>query len=183
MPRYVIRTRSLAWVNPRPSSLCQMETDREPSPWEVWAVLCRCVILHFKPWTKVVECIWEGCVIITGLWRGLVFSDGLNDLPQPPCVYAVCEVIIDFLSICPFRIFDATGQIGSCCFEFYLLIWMLHIWSLAAQEPLLSSMPSGLHVRWWSWWLSNHQCTFWCKQSQFQCTPAGLCGCCRWPPL
>ncbi len=65
----------------------------------------------------MVEGIWEGCVVITGLWRGLVVSDGLNDLPQAPCVSAVCEVIIDFLSICPFRISDATGQIGSCCFE------------------------------------------------------------------
>ncbi len=63
----------------------------------------------------------------------------------------------------------------------YLLIWMLHLWSLAAHKPLLSSMASGLHVWWWSWWLLHHQCTFWCKQSQFQCTPAGLCGCCMWP--
>ncbi len=59
----------------------------------------------------------------------------------------------------------------------YLLIWMLHLWSLAAHKPLLSSTASGLHVWWWSWWLSHHPCTFWCKQSQFQCTPAGLCGC------
>ncbi len=65
----------------------------------------------------MVECIGEGCVIITGLWRGLVVSDGLNGLPQAPCVSAVCEVIVDFLSIWPFCIFDATGQIGSCCFE------------------------------------------------------------------
>ncbi len=43
--------------------------------------------------------------------------DGLNGLPQAPCVSAVCEVIIDFLSICPFHIFDATGKIVSCCFE------------------------------------------------------------------
>ncbi len=48
---------------------------------------------------------------------GLVVSDGLNGLPQAPRVSAVCEVIIDFSSICPFHIFDATGQIGSCCFE------------------------------------------------------------------
>ncbi len=58
----------------------------------------------------------------------------------------------------------------------YLLIWTLHLWFLAAHEPLLSSMASGLHVWWWSWWLSHHQCSFWCKQSQFQCTPAGLYG-------
>ncbi len=63
----------------------------------------------------------------------------------------------------------------------YLLIWMLHLWSLAAHEPLLSSTASGLHVWLWSWSLSHHQCTFWCKQSQFQYTPAGQCGCCRWP--
>ncbi len=44
----------------------------------------------------MVECIGEGCVIITGLWRGLVVSDGLNGLPQVPCVSAVCEVIVDF---------------------------------------------------------------------------------------
>ncbi len=49
----------------------------------------------------------------------------------------------------------------------YLLIWIFHLWSLAAHEHLLSSTASGLHVWWWSWWLSHHQCTFWCKQSQF----------------
>ncbi len=42
----------------------------------------------------MVECIWEGCVVITGLWRGLVVSDGLNALPQAPCISAVCEMII-----------------------------------------------------------------------------------------
>ncbi len=47
----------------------------------------------------MVDCIWEGCVIITGLWWGLVVRDGLNGLPQTPCVSAVCEVIIDFFSI------------------------------------------------------------------------------------
>ncbi len=44
----------------------------------------------------MVECIGEGWIIITGLWRGLVVSDGLNGLPQAPCVSAVREVIIDF---------------------------------------------------------------------------------------
>ncbi len=44
----------------------------------------------------MVECIWEGCVVVTGLWQGLIVSDGLNGLPQAPCVSAVCEVIIDF---------------------------------------------------------------------------------------
>ncbi len=44
----------------------------------------------------MVECIGEGCVIVTGLWRGLVVSDGLNGLPQAPCVSAVREVIVDF---------------------------------------------------------------------------------------
>ncbi len=34
----------------------------------------------------MVECIWEGCVVVTGLWRGLVVSDGLNALPQAPCI-------------------------------------------------------------------------------------------------
>ncbi len=29
---------------------------------------------------------------------GLVVSDGLNGLPQAPCVSALCEVIIDFFS-------------------------------------------------------------------------------------
>ncbi len=47
----------------------------------------------------MVECIWEGCVVITGLWRGLVVSDGLNALPQAPCISAVCEMIIDFIYI------------------------------------------------------------------------------------
>ncbi len=47
----------------------------------------------------MVECIWEGCVIITDLWRGLIVSDGLNGLLQAPCVSTICEVIIDFLSI------------------------------------------------------------------------------------
>ncbi len=42
------------------------------------------------------ECIGEGWIIITGLWRGLVVSDGLNGLPQAPCVSAVREVIVDF---------------------------------------------------------------------------------------
>ncbi len=65
----------------------------------------------------------------------------------------------------------------------YLLIWTLHLWYLAAHEPLLSSMASGLHVWWWSWWLSHHQCSIWCKQSQFPCTPAGLYGYYKWPPL
>ncbi len=37
----------------------------------------------------MVECIWEGCVVVTGLWRGLVVSDGLNGLPQATCVSAV----------------------------------------------------------------------------------------------
>ncbi len=40
----------------------------------------------------MVECIGEGWIIITGLWRGLVVSDGLNGLPQAPCV------IVNFLS-------------------------------------------------------------------------------------
>ncbi len=44
----------------------------------------------------MVECIWEECIVITGLWRGLIVSDGLNGLPQAQCVSAVCEVIIDF---------------------------------------------------------------------------------------
>ncbi len=43
----------------------------------------------------MVECIWQGCVVITGLWQGLVVNDGLIGLPQAPCVSAVCEVIID----------------------------------------------------------------------------------------
>ncbi len=47
----------------------------------------------------MVECIWEGCVVVTGLWRGLVVSVGLNALPQAPCVSAVCEMIIDFIAI------------------------------------------------------------------------------------
>lgn len=137
MARYVVRTCSLAWVNPR-----------KGLPYFGWRqtehlvvgrygqFLCRCVILHFKPWIKVVECIREWCVIITGLWRGLVVCDGLNGLPQAPCVSAVCEVIVDFfLSIWPFCIFDATG-----------LIWMLHLWSLAAHEPLLSSKSNHLYL-------------------------------------
>ncbi len=37
----------------------------------------------------MVECIWEGCVVVTGLWLGLVVSDGLNALPQAPCISAV----------------------------------------------------------------------------------------------
>ncbi len=45
----------------------------------------------------MVECIWEGCVIVAGLWRGLVVSDGLNALPQAPCISAVCEMIIDLI--------------------------------------------------------------------------------------
>ncbi len=47
----------------------------------------------------MVECIGEGWIIITGLWWGLVVSDGLNGLPQAPCVSAVREVIVDFLSM------------------------------------------------------------------------------------
>ncbi len=46
----------------------------------------------------MVECIWEGCVVIKGLWQGLKVSNGLDGLPRAPCVSAVCEVIIDFLS-------------------------------------------------------------------------------------
>ncbi len=44
----------------------------------------------------MVECIWEGCVVIRDLWRGLAVSYGLNGLPQAPCVSAVCEMIVDF---------------------------------------------------------------------------------------
>ncbi len=44
----------------------------------------------------MVECIGEGWIIITGLWQGLVVSDGLYGLPQAPCVSAVREVIVDF---------------------------------------------------------------------------------------
>ncbi len=50
----------------------------------------------FQTVNKVVECIGEGWIIITGLRQGLVVSDGLNGLPQAPCVSAVREVIIDF---------------------------------------------------------------------------------------
>ncbi len=53
----------------------------------------------FQTVNKSGECIGEGWIIITGLWRGLVVSDGLNGLPQAPCVSAVREVIIDFLSM------------------------------------------------------------------------------------
>ncbi len=42
--------------------------------------------------------IGEGWIIITGLWQGLVVSDGLNGLPQALCVSAVREVI-NFLSL------------------------------------------------------------------------------------
>ncbi len=40
-----------------------------------------------------------------------------------PCIFAVCEVIIDFLCIWPFHIFDATWQIASCCFEGCFISW------------------------------------------------------------
>ncbi len=40
----------------------------------------------------MVECIWEGCVVFTGLWRGLVVSDGLNALPQAPCISAANDI-------------------------------------------------------------------------------------------
>ncbi len=152
---------------------------------EVWAVLCRCVILHFTTVNK----------------SGWVHRGGMCPHHRP--VAGACsQWWSEWL---------ATGSVCLCClwsdcwfFEhmtvlhfwchrtdwlllfwgpLYLLIWMLRLWSLAAHEPLLSSMVSGLHVWWWSWWLSHHQCTFWCKQSQFQCTHAGLCGCCRWLPL
>ncbi len=43
----------------------------------------------------MVECIWQGCVIVTGLWQGLVASDGLNGLPQGPGVFSVTEAIVD----------------------------------------------------------------------------------------
>ena len=55
--------------------------------------------MHFKLLIKVVECIREGCVIITGLWQGLVVSDVLNGLPQAMFVSVVCEMTVDFLSI------------------------------------------------------------------------------------
>ncbi len=148
--------------------------------WELWAVLCRRVILHFKLWIKVVECIWEGCVIITVMWRGLVVSDGLNGLPQ--CVSAACEVI--FWAYDRFA-FLMPQDILALAVLRAALSPDLNDSSLVFSSPQTSAVIQGfwLHVWWWSWWLSHHQCTFWCKQSQFQCTPAGLCGCCSWLPL
>ncbi len=62
-------------------------------------------ILHLKSWVEEVECIWQECVIVTGLWQGLVSSDDLNGLPQGPGVFTVTEVIVDFfehIDVLPF---------------------------------------------------------------------------------
>ncbi len=106
--------------------------DRQ-SAWSLGGVgsfWCRCVILHFKPWIKVVECIGEGCVIITGLWRGLVVSDGLNGLPQAPCVSAVCEVIVDFRAYDRFAFLMPQDRLAlAVCNSFYIKLtsYSIHI--------------------------------------------------------
>ncbi len=160
--RYVVRTRSLAWLILDRVFLTSAG-DRQ-SAWSLERVSGR-------DGSSSQACgggLW---------WSEWLATDSV-------VVSAVCEVIVDFWAYDHFAfLMPQTDWLLLFWRLLYLLIWMLHLWSLAAHEPLLSSMAFGLHVWWWSWWLSHHQCTFWCKQSQFQCTPAGLCGCCRWPPL
>ncbi len=127
--------------------------DRQ-SAWSLGGVGSFCAGVSFcKPWIKVVECIREGWIIITGLWRGLVFSDGLNGLPQTICVSLLSvKWFFEHMTILHFWC-HRTDWLLLFWGLLYLLIWMLHLWSLAAHKHLLSSTAFGLHMWWWSWWL------------------------------
>ncbi len=150
--RYVVRTRSLSWLILDRVFLTSA-ADRQ-SAWSLGGVavfvqVCRSA---FQTVNK------SGWVYRGGMDHhhrpvaGLVVSDGLNGLPQAPCISAVREVIIDFLSMLTVLHFWCHGTDWLLLFWglLYLLIWMLHLWSLAAHEPLLSSTAFGLHVWWWS---------------------------------
>ncbi len=91
-------------------------------------------------------------VVLEVLWptrneRGLIVSDGLNGLPQDPCVSAICVVIIDFLTIWRSAFLMPQDRLALAVLRAAL---SPDLWSLAAHGPLLSSMASGLHVWWWS---------------------------------
>ena len=67
----------------------------------------RGVVQCLKVCIEVVQRIWEGGIIVTGRWRLLVVSDGLDALPHVPCVSAVSEVSVDSLGV---HTFCLSGQ-------------------------------------------------------------------------
>ncbi len=134
------------------SSLRQLETDRAPGRWEVWAVFVHICNSAFQTVNK----------------SGRVHLGGMCFQHQRPVAGAYSQWCSEWL---------VTGSVCLCClwsdhwfFEhmtishfwchrtdwlllfrglLYLLIWKLNLWSLTAHKPLLSSMVSGLHV--WRW--------------------------------
>ncbi len=129
----------------------------------------------------MVECIGEGWIIITGLWQGLVVSDGLNGLPQGRVSLLSVKWLLIFWAYDRFAFLMPQDRLALAVLR-AALSPDLNASSLVFSSPRTSAVIHGFwfaRVWWWSWWLSHHPCTFWCKQSQFQCTPAGLCGCCR----
>ncbi len=80
-----------------------------------WGLLWMCVVLCFKTCKEAVEVVEQRDVAVAELWRRFIVCDGLNALPQAPCVSAVFKMagylVCVFLLCFP----DAVGQVGSGC--------------------------------------------------------------------
>ena len=105
------------------------------------SLLWACVVLCFKTCKEAVEVVEQRDVAVAELWCGFIVCDGMNALPQAPCVSAVFKLAGYLVCVFLFCFPDAAGQVGSRCSQASFIPSSVGVVS-GPQQPM--DIPSAM---------------------------------------
>ncbi len=110
-PRNVVRTRSFSCIDPAEVSPHTVQGQRHYLvAGRRWSLLCSGAVFCLKARKEGIQLVQQGDGAVTGLWWGLVVvRNGLNPLPQAPCVSAVAETMCYPPGVLSLGLSDAAG--------------------------------------------------------------------------